>query len=40
MASDELYIPKKNQFRKGTDYFVDQQVNILDRGVDPKPIVM
>ena len=40
MASDDLYFSPKNLYGKGSDVTVDSHRNILDRGVDPKPIVM
>lgn len=40
MASDDLYFTPKNRYARGADVTVDQNQNFLDRGVDPKPVVM
>ncbi len=40
MAADDLYFAPKNLYSKGADVTVDQHRNFLDRGVDPKPVVM
>ena len=35
-----MHFPIKNYYKPGSDVTVNSQVTILDRGVDPKPMVM
>ena len=35
-----LHFPVKNYYNPGASVTVDQNVSILDRGVDPKPMVL
>ena len=35
-----LHFPIKNYYRDGSGVTVNSQVTILDRGVDPKPLVL
>ncbi len=35
-----LHFPISNFYAPGSDVTVNSQVNILDRGVDPKPLVL
>ena len=35
-----LHFPIKNYYKEGSDVTVNSQVNMLDRGVDPKPMVL
>lgn len=35
-----LNLPIKNYYSEGSDVTVNSQVNVLDRGTDPKPLVL
>ena len=37
---NNLHFPIKNYYAEGSGVTVNSQVNILDRGVDPKPLVL
>ena len=35
-----MHFPIRNYYKEGSDVTVNSQVTILDRGVDPKPLVL
>ena len=35
-----IYFPSKNYYNHGMEVTVDSQVSIMDRGADPKPLMM
>ncbi len=40
MAEAPLVFPKKNFYDPGSQITVDSNMNMLDRGVDPKPMLL
>ena len=38
--SGELHFPTKNHSPPGARYTVDSNVNFIDQGMDPKPLVL
>ena len=39
-TSGEMYYPGKSYYPSGYGITVNQNVNLLDQGIDPKPLVL